>query len=383
MNSKEIMFKNMFGETKHSIATTIKSNQTTYFKGKKRIDNLFNLTDLEDILEQPGIFENIRFNKDGRDINAYDTLDRQNNGHIHIPSFLLHLHKGETCIVHKTEHRSNKIRQLCVELTAITKTPISCNIYLTPANQKAFPPHTDPHDVLVVQIAGKKEWNIEDRPKILHRRTMKSGDVLYIPKNTLHNAVSCESSEAYSMHLTFVIRKVYSEDLMAKYMTMSLDKDIENETDLSVQNLFNNKTSGYIENKIKRRGQNFDKECYEKAANKLIDRLIDESVYVFNGSINSVLNFANNSNSINRDTMLKKSKNWYRTSGTENRVLIHLKHYELNIPFGITYVERLLGNDEKYQIKSLGNTDEEAYLIIISEILVKRGILVICDDQNN
>ena len=86
--------------------------------------------------------------------------------------------------MHKTEQRNNKIRQLCVELTAITKTPISCNIYLTPADQKAFPPHTDPHDVLIVQIAGEKEWSIEERPKILHKRTMKSGDILYIPKNT-------------------------------------------------------------------------------------------------------------------------------------------------------------------------------------------------------
>mgnify|MGYP001198743665 CR=1 FL=1 len=383
MDESNSLLKKILGESRDAIEKQVKSSQVAYHQGAEGIDNLFELKDLEDILEQPGIFENIRFNKDGKDINAYDTLNRQNNGHIHIPSFLLHINKGETCIVHKTEQRNKKLRQLCIELTHMLKVPVSCNIYLTPAHQKAFPPHTDPHDVLIVQVAGKKLWHIEEDSKGLKKRILKTGDILYIPRNTLHNAESYRSNVAYSMHLTFVIKKIYSEDLIAEYMSTYAEESKGREIHLTHQSKDKEEVPEDIKRTMQTKSHFFNDINYKNAKNKLIDKGIDESTYMFGGSIGSVLKLSEGSNSISRNTILKRTQNWYRTSGTKSKTLVHLKQYELSIPFEKYHVDRLLERDGKYQIKSLGNADEEAYMLIISEILVKRGILVICNDQNS
>ena len=38
--------------------------------------------------------------------------------------------------------------------------PININMYLTPGTGKALGKHYDTHDVIVLQIAGKKKWKL-------------------------------------------------------------------------------------------------------------------------------------------------------------------------------------------------------------------------------
>ncbi|WP_227983086.1 cupin domain-containing protein [Dickeya poaceiphila] len=69
------------------------------------------------------------------------------------------------------------------------------NIYWSPAESAGAGAHTDDHDVVIVQLAGKKKWKFE-REGI----TLKAGDILFVRKGTLHDPVTEDKHQ--SLHLT-------------------------------------------------------------------------------------------------------------------------------------------------------------------------------------
>jgi hypothetical protein len=102
-----------------------------------------------------------------------------------------------------------------------------CNIYLTPPHSQAVQPHADDRDVLVIQVYGEKEWTVykeipipypypheqvgKELPvpphilegDILVQRTLRPGDVLYMPRGYVHKATT--SSVHPSFHATVAL----------------------------------------------------------------------------------------------------------------------------------------------------------------------------------
>lgn len=90
-------------------------------------------------------------------------------------------------------------RALQLELASNVTTHVFC----TPAGQQAFNPHYDIHNVFLVQVEGSKYWRIHEpeveRPlrtqkdssgcepgELLFEGLVSAGDVLYIPRGTVH-----------------------------------------------------------------------------------------------------------------------------------------------------------------------------------------------------
>ena len=95
--------------------------------------------------------------------------------------------------------------------------PAQANAYLTPASSQGFGVHHDTHDVLVLQVAGRKRWRIH-RPVLelplktqrwspelgdpgdpVEELTLEAGDTLYLPRGWPHQAATAEGE---SLHLT-------------------------------------------------------------------------------------------------------------------------------------------------------------------------------------
>ena len=116
------------------------------------------------------------------------------------------------------------LRELCVGLEQQLDHSIHANVYVTPGQCAGFPAHYDTHDILVLQIAGKKRWLI-DEPTIrlphdsqmfkpegftpgprLAEIELSAGDLLYLPRGYVH---STTTSRCHSVHITIGIN-IYS-----------------------------------------------------------------------------------------------------------------------------------------------------------------------------
>lgn len=108
------------------------------------------------------------------------------------------------------------------------------NLYATPPASVAFPPHSDDQDVFILQVSGKKHWSVYEAPipapyrqhqfgkpadKVgvhnevppglnpLIETTLRTGDLLYIPRGHIHNA-SCDLEHG-SVHLTLTVNSPF------------------------------------------------------------------------------------------------------------------------------------------------------------------------------
>lgn len=100
---------------------------------------------------------------------------------------------------------------------------VQVNTYLTTADAAGFNLHWDDHDVLIVQLGGEKSWEVRgasrvapmyrdtdhpDQPpeEIVWSGTMRTGDVMHIPRGYWHQATRTDRSgdgAGYSLHATF------------------------------------------------------------------------------------------------------------------------------------------------------------------------------------
>jgi ribosomal protein L16 Arg81 hydroxylase len=124
---------------------------------------------------------------------------------------------GRTIVIQEAHKRIESLTALCRELEREIGAPFQCNLYLTPAQGKGFDTHYDTHDVLLLQVAGSKEWTIFDSPVRLPLNgqpfdpnihpvgaptmsfVLRAGDFLYIPRGFLHHA---RSADEMSLHAT-------------------------------------------------------------------------------------------------------------------------------------------------------------------------------------
>lgn len=131
---------------------------------------------------------------------------------------LFRLHEaGGTIILNHLHRRHPPLASLCAALELEFSAPFQTNVYLTPARAQGFHPHFDTHDVLVLQLAGSKRWQLYGTPIELalkahgeHARQdnpgpvseefeLRAGDTLYLPRGLVHEAISTDET---SLHVT-------------------------------------------------------------------------------------------------------------------------------------------------------------------------------------
>jgi len=71
---------------------------------------------------------------------------------------------------------------------------ININVYLSPGNTPGLAPHTDPYEVLVIQLEGVKEWRFG-----AHTESCSAGDLLFLPARHRHHVTN--DAAVPSLHL--------------------------------------------------------------------------------------------------------------------------------------------------------------------------------------
>lgn len=97
---------------------------------------------------------------------------------------------------------------------------VHVNTYLTTQDTTGFDLHWDDHDVLIVQLAGEKDWEVRGRSRpvpmyrdavqnrtpsdeVIWSGTLGAGDVIHIPRGYWHQATRTGHGEGFSLHVTF------------------------------------------------------------------------------------------------------------------------------------------------------------------------------------
>jgi hypothetical protein len=131
--------------------------------------------------------------------------------------------RGATIVLQGLHLTNPALGAFCRSLEETLGHPAQANAYYTPRAAQGLPVHHDTHDVFVLQVAGQKRWLVYEPALELplkqqrysaelggpgaavEDRVLLPGDMLYLPRGWLHEALTSESD---SLHLTIGVNVV-------------------------------------------------------------------------------------------------------------------------------------------------------------------------------
>ncbi|WP_338641989.1 cupin domain-containing protein [Burkholderia pyrrocinia] len=149
---------------------------------------------------------------------------------------------GYSVLLNQVQRRHRATGDLCRtlerELTAHgigLSRHIGANAYLSPPDSQGFRIHYDPHDVLILQLEGRKDWRLygysrqrwprraperptepDDAGTPQQAFTLDPGDFLYVPRGMLHDA---STTDSHSLHLTLSVETLTWAHLLEELVT--------------------------------------------------------------------------------------------------------------------------------------------------------------------
>ena len=350
----------------------IQRNNPEYFT------DTLGIIDLDNFLSQQNLNSNgLRIVKDGKDINAeeWTISNKLITGKIKTTAaidkvFELY-NNGYTIILNSADKTIPRLADACRAFEQVFKIKVQSNIYITPPNAQGFSQHYDSHDIFTLQIKGPKTWRIYDsaeelptknlplkkEPILISQIEMNSGDLLYIPRGTIHEAFS---SNVSTIGANFSCNPRYGFHLLEELTRIA-----------EAEEVFFRKT---IPNGLqsvddqKRYTADFKKNLTELITDELVERLLNAQYMDFNnkqainyhGKFTELLHLEN----ITLNTTLRRNKAvTFHLENTANQVLITFSSKKLlipsvidkeiflqNEPFKISDIKGLISNNGKLEI---------------------------------
>src|SRR5690349_10601420 len=90
------------------------------------------------------------------------------SGHVDAPMLMARFDAGATLVVSQFHEMHAPLARFCRGLEKLFLHPVQCNVYLTPASAQGFRVHYDTHDVLVLQVEGRKQWRVWPHQPLPH-----------------------------------------------------------------------------------------------------------------------------------------------------------------------------------------------------------------------
>jgi len=234
----------------------IRRGDAAYYSGLFGIDGMLSFLQKEN-----NYYPNVRMVKHGRET-AYSEFSsmvsykeaRVNFNHMINRERLsrLFLEQGHSVILYQAQTALDPIRLFCDELEKDWRVRAQANLYMTPAGSKGFGLHYDTHDVFILQLEGKKRWQVYDKPFHLpydgepmqnleqHKsmltcvfdEVLHQGDLLYLPRGHFHDVTA---TDVHSLHMTVgiqvsrwqslvrrAVEAIEKEDIMRKSIPLSV-----------------------------------------------------------------------------------------------------------------------------------------------------------------
>jgi len=179
--------------------------------------------DLNQILEHHRLdVPQLRLVRDGKPIPAKAFLQYRSNRRVprvRSAELTRHLKEGATLIVDAMDELQPPITDLVDNLERQLSNRIQVNMYAGWRSSPGFDLHWDGHDVLILQVSGRKLWKVYDKSEDerppstpLWEGTLNDGDLLYVPRGWWHVAIPLDEP---TLHLTVGLHPPTGADLMS------------------------------------------------------------------------------------------------------------------------------------------------------------------------
>jgi len=171
-----------------------------------------------------------------------------------------------------------------------------CNIYVTPADSQGFAPHYDDIDAFVLQLEGAKRWRVYEpfaddqyprlssrnytqeevsRQRVLFDGTLEAGDVLYMPRGTIHQA-ECASG-THSIHATISTNQANApadalEVLIPNALAAFIQENVDSRRNLRV---------GWAEAAFEEKEENDEDGVYVRPRTQQVRTCVERSLRVY------------------------------------------------------------------------------------------------------
>jgi bifunctional lysine-specific demethylase and histidyl-hydroxylase NO66 len=131
-----------------------------------------------------------------------------------------HFHAGATIVLQSLHRFWPPLARLARDLELALTHPVQVNAYVTPPAARGLGVHHDTHDVFVLQVHGRKRWDVHEAGAGPGRRLLETelapGDCLYLPRRFPHAAWTAATA---SVHLTVGVVPVTWADVARRAVT--------------------------------------------------------------------------------------------------------------------------------------------------------------------
>jgi len=139
-------------------------------------------------------------------------------------------HAGATIVLQSLHRFWPPLTRLARDLEGALTHPVQVNAYVTPPAARGLGTHRDEHDVFVLQVYGRKQWDVHDpdgrTEDPLIAAELAPGDCLYIPQRFPHAAWTAETA---SVHLTVGVVPTTWADVLRRAVASVLEETLSGE----------------------------------------------------------------------------------------------------------------------------------------------------------
>jgi ribosomal protein L16 Arg81 hydroxylase len=204
-------------------------------------DGLLSLADVDRVLSLSTIRGgDLRVVQEGKEVEVSKLVPDKTRTAGQLDALYEKYRTGHTVVINALDNRWEPLRQLVRSLGAEVNARFQVNVYVTPAGNRGFRQHYDTHDVFVAQVHGTKHWQLAQGPIELPLESqsgkkpdpepapereieMRCGDLLYLPRGTLHAATANDTA---SVHLTIGMHPVLWSQVLEDAVTEVFHTDV-------------------------------------------------------------------------------------------------------------------------------------------------------------
>ncbi|TMS14515.1 ribosomal oxygenase 2 [Larimichthys crocea] len=177
--------------------------------------SLFQLSDLQSLCSQ-----GLEYYRDVNVVRCINGKKKVLNKEGHVKSSVLNktfVQNKATIQFHQPQRFKDELWRIQEKLECFFGALVGSNVYITPQESQGLPPHYDDVEVFILQLEGEKRWrlykptvplaseySLESEERIgspTHDIVLKTGDLLYFPRGTIHQAMTPAGVD-HSTHLT-------------------------------------------------------------------------------------------------------------------------------------------------------------------------------------